>query len=123
MFDFLSPAWIQEMIQTYGLWVVFSVIMLESMGVPMPGETALVTTAIYAGTTHRIGIVPMVATAAAAAIVGDNIGYLIGRSLRYGRMRRALRGALKVGEYLFMRHGGKIVFFGDSSPSFVLLPQ
>ena len=87
----VSPTWIQDLIQAYGLWVLFAVVMLESMGVPMPGETALVTAALYAGATHRIGILPVVIVAAAAAIVGDNIGYLIGRSIglrlivRYGR--------------------------------------
>ncbi len=118
MLDLLSPSRLEDLIQAYGLWVLFAAVMLESMGVPMPGETALVTTAIFAGTTHRIGIVPVVATAAAAAIVGDNIGYLIGRSLglrllvRYGRYIRLDDARLRVGEYLFMRHGGKIVFFG-----------
>src|SRR6266478_8023707 len=92
--------------------------MLESMAVPMPGETALVTAALYAGSTHRIGILPVVIVAAAAAIVGDNIGYLIGRSIglrlivRYGRYVRLDEARLKVGQYLFLRHGGKIVFFG-----------
>ncbi len=53
--------------------------MLESTGVPMPGETALVTAAVYAGATHHISIAWMIVVAAAAAIVGDNCGYLIGR--------------------------------------------
>src|SRR5947209_20505301 len=92
--------------------------MLESMAVPMPGETALVTAALYAGSTHRIGILPVVIVAATAAVVGDNIGYLIGRSIglrlivRYGRYVRLNEARLKVGQYLFLRHGGKIVFFG-----------
>jgi membrane protein DedA with SNARE-associated domain len=118
LFDFLSPAWIQDLIQTYGLWVLFGIVVLESMGVPMPGETALVTTALYSGSTHQIGIVWVVAVAAAAAIVGDNLGYLIGRSVglrlivRHGRYVRLHERRLKVGQYLFLRHGGKIVFFG-----------
>jgi membrane protein DedA with SNARE-associated domain len=118
MFDFLSPAWIQDLIQAYGLWMLFAVVMLESMGVPMPGETALVTAALYAGTTHQIGILPVVIVAAMAAVVGDNIGYLIGRSvglrllLRYGKYVRLDEARLMVGQYLFLRHGGKIVFFG-----------
>ena len=52
--DVLSPTWIQELIQTYGLWVLFTLVTLESLGVPMPGETALVTTALYAGSTNFI---------------------------------------------------------------------
>jgi membrane protein DedA with SNARE-associated domain len=116
--DVLSPTWIQQLIQTYGLWVLFLLVMLESAGIPMPGETALVTAALYAGSTHQIDIVSVVLVAAVAAIIGDNIGYLIGRSIgirlvaRYGRYVRLDEARLKVGQYLFLRHGGKIVFFG-----------
>jgi membrane protein DedA with SNARE-associated domain len=116
--DVLSPTWIHDLIHTYGLWVVFTLIMLESMGVPLPGETALMTAALYAGSTHRIDIVSVVLVAATAAIIGDNIGYVIGRSIgvrlvtRYGRYVRLDEPRLKVGQYLFLRHGGKIVFFG-----------
>jgi hypothetical protein len=49
LFDILSPTGIQDLIQAYGLRVLFAVVMLESMAVPMPGETALVTAALYAG--------------------------------------------------------------------------
>jgi membrane protein DedA with SNARE-associated domain len=116
--DVLSPTWIEHLIQSYGLWALFAVVMLESMGVPLPGETALVTTALYAGATHQIGIISVVLVTAAAAIIGDNIGYLIGRSIGirllvlYGRHLRLDEKRLKVGQYLFLRHGGKIVFFG-----------
>ena len=116
--DALSPTWMHDLIQAYGLWVLFIVVMLESMGVPMPGETALVTTALYAGSTHQIDIISVVLVAATGAIIGDNIGYLIGRSIqlrllvRYGRYIRLDQARLKVGQYLFRRHGGKIVFFG-----------
>ena len=116
--DAVSPTWMHDLIQAYGLWVLFIVVTLESMGVPMPGETALVTTALYAGSTHQIDIISVVLVAAAGAIIGDNIGYLICRSIqlrllvRYGRYIRLDQPRLKVGQYLFRRHGGKIVFFG-----------
>ena len=116
--DFLSSAWVHELIQAYGLWALFLMIMLESLGIPMPGETALVTAAIYAGSTHQISIAAIIVVAAIAAIVGDNIGYVIGRSVglrvleRYGGYVRLNKARLKVGQYLFLRHGGKIVFFG-----------
>jgi membrane protein DedA with SNARE-associated domain len=116
--DVLSPTWIHGLFHTYGLWVLFMLVMLESMAIPLPGETALVTAALYAGSTHQIGIGWVVLVAALAAILGDNIGYLIGRSIgvrlvaRYGRYVRLDEPRLKVGQYLFLRHGGKIVFFG-----------
>ncbi len=116
--DSSSLLWLQQLIQVYGLWVLFVIVMLECVGIPMPGETALVTTALYAGSTHRFSVTFVVLVAAAAAILGDNIGYFIGRSvgipliIRYGRYIRLSEPRLKVGQYLFLRHGGKIVFFG-----------
>jgi membrane protein DedA with SNARE-associated domain len=116
--DVLSPTWIHGLLHAYGLWVLFALVMLESMGIPLPGETALVTAALYAGSTHQIAIASVVIVAATAAIMGDNIGYFIGRSIgirlvaRYGRYVRLDEPRLKVGQYLFLRHGGKIVFFG-----------
>jgi membrane protein DedA with SNARE-associated domain len=108
----------QELIQAYGLWMLFALVTFESLGVPLPGEAALVTAALYASTTHRIDILSVIMVAAAAAIVGDNLGYLIGRSLghpllaRYGHHVCLTEARLVVGRYLFHRHGDKIVFFG-----------
>lgn len=116
--DFLSQDWLHHLFAAYGIWVLFGVVLLESMGVPVPGETALVTSALYAGATHRIGVLTVIAVAAGAAIIGDNLGYLIGRSVgfrllaRYGSYVRLHEGRLRIGQYLFLRHGGKIVFFG-----------
>jgi membrane protein DedA with SNARE-associated domain len=116
--DAVSLSWVHELLGAYGLWVLFGVVMLESMGIPMPGETALVAAALYAGSTHRVGVSSVIAVAALAAIVGDNFGYLVGRRiglpliLRYGRYVRLNEPRLRVGQYLFLRHGGKIVFFG-----------
>ena len=116
--DILSSATIHGLLHSYGLWMLFALIMLESMAVPLPGETALISAALYAGSTHEVSIVVVVLVAAAAAIVGDNIGYMVGRTIgsrlvaRYGRYIRLDQSRLKVGQYLFLRHGGKIVFFG-----------
>ena len=118
MTDLFSASYIHDLVQTYGLWLLLVVVMLESAGVPMPGETALITAALYAGSTHQIEIVWVILTAATAAIVGDNFGYLVGRSIglrlleKYGRYVHLTEARLKVGQYLFLRHGGKIVFFG-----------
>jgi membrane protein DedA with SNARE-associated domain len=108
----------QDLLYVYGLWAVFALIMLESMGVPLPGEASLVAAALYAGTTHRIEITSVIMVATLAAIVGDNIGYLIGRTIglplivKYGKYVRLDEARLRVGQYLFLEHGGKIVFFG-----------
>jgi len=109
---------ITQPIQTYGYWAVFLAVGLESLGVPIPGETTLIAAALYAGSTHRLNFVALGVVAAVAAIVGDNIGYLIGRFggyrllRRYGHYVRVDEAKLKVGRYLFDRHGGKVVFIG-----------
>jgi membrane protein DedA with SNARE-associated domain len=107
-----------NLVASHGYWVVATVVALESMGIPLPGETMLVTAAIYAGTTHRLNIGLVIAAAAAGAIVGDNLGYWIGRVfgyrllLRYGPLLRISTPRIKLGQYLFYRHGGTLVFFG-----------
>jgi membrane protein DedA with SNARE-associated domain len=108
---------LHQFVAEYGYFAIFLLIALESAGVPMPGETALVSAAVFAGRgDFHIGLV--IACAAAAAIVGDNAGYWVGREFgfpliyRYGHYIRVDEGRLKVAQYLFQRHGGKIVFFG-----------
>ncbi|HEX9366112.1 MAG TPA: DedA family protein [Vicinamibacterales bacterium] len=109
---------VAELIARHGYWVVATIVALESMGIPAPGETALVTAAIYAGTTHRLSIVSVIIAAAIGAIAGDNIGYLAGRRfgyrllLRYGPLLKLTPPRIKLGQFLFARHGGKVVFFG-----------
>jgi membrane protein DedA with SNARE-associated domain len=106
------------MLETFGYLAVFLFIAIESMGIPFPGETMLITAALYAGHTHRMEIVLVIAAAAAGAIIGDNIGFAIGHwggyrlVRRYGRYVRLHEGRLKLGQYLFRKHGGKVVFFG-----------
>src|SRR5437764_11738991 len=102
----------------YGYLAVFVVVGVESIGVPVPGETMLIVASLYAGGTHKLSIVLIVLVAAAGAIVGDNIGYTVGRHggwrllRRYGHRVGVDERRLKLGRYLFLRHGGKVVFFG-----------
>src|SRR5437667_8766165 len=103
---------------TYGYWAVFVFVAIESTGIPFPGETMLLVAAIYAGTTHRLSIALVIVAAASGAILGDNLGFWIGREggfrllRRYGRYMRLEERRLKLGLYLFHKHGGKVVFFG-----------
>ena len=109
---------VYELVKAYGLWVLFIGITLECTGIPVPGETLLVSAALYAGSTHRLTIGSVLFVAATAATVGGMFGYIIGRGvglrllIRYGKYVRLDERRLKVGQYLFIRHGGKIVFFG-----------
>jgi membrane protein DedA with SNARE-associated domain len=107
---------IAHLIHDYGLGLIAVVIGIESVGFPFPGESVLILAGIFAGTKHNLNIVSVVVTAATAAIVGQMIGYLIGREfgyrllLRYGPYLRITESRIKLGEYLFLRHGGKIIF-------------
>jgi len=109
---------IQPLIVQHGYWAVFLIVMLESAGVPLPGETALLLAGAYAGATGQLDISLVIASAAAGAIIGDNLGFWVGRTwgagllVRYGRFIHLPEGRLKLGQYLFVRHGAKIVFFG-----------
>jgi membrane protein DedA with SNARE-associated domain len=94
-----------------------AIIGLESMGVPSPGETALVLAAILASQ-GKLNIVLVILIGVTSAIVGDNIGFLLGR--RYGRGVFMAPGpflhhrvnAIRYGDGFFKRHGSKAVFLG-----------
>jgi membrane protein DedA with SNARE-associated domain len=108
---------VTQLIQDYGLLLLFAVVALESFGVPLPGETALIVAAVAAERGH-FSIVAVIAVAAAAAIIGDNGGYWLGRT--GGRrlletapvLRRYTPKLLPPSEAFFARHGAKTVFIG-----------
>ena len=103
---------------SHGLPLLFVVVMIESFGIPLPGETALIAFGVLAAQGHY-SIVAVIAVAAAGAIVGDNLGYAIigrwgGRNLleRWGPLRRFSERYLPPTERLMEKHGDKVVFFG-----------
>jgi membrane protein DedA with SNARE-associated domain len=116
--SWFSAEYLQQLISTYGYASVGAVVALESMGIPAPGETSLILAAVYAGTHADLNIWGVIGFAAAGAIIGDNLGYWIGRTfgyslvLHYGRYIGLSDKRIKLGQYLFMRHGPKVVFFG-----------
>jgi membrane protein DedA with SNARE-associated domain len=115
---FLSTHTVDSWLSSYGYLVVFGLVMVESIGVPVPGETVLIGAALFAGSTGKLAIEWVILVAIAGAVVGDNIGFLIGRYggakllLRYGEKLHLHEGRLKVGIWIFRRHGGKVVFWG-----------
>jgi len=108
---------LQNLLATYGYIVVALGIMIESMGVPLPGETLLLLGAAYAGAGH-LNVWGVILAAALGAIVGDTIGYAIGarggRALleRYGHIVHLNPKHLARAEAFFDQHGDKTVFFG-----------
>jgi membrane protein DedA with SNARE-associated domain len=101
-----------------GYFAVALFVGIESLGIPLPGETMLITAAAFAAATHQLSIVGVIAAAIAGAVVGDNIGFGIGwfggypLLRRFGKYVRLDEPKLKVGRYIFMRQGAKVVFFG-----------
>jgi membrane protein DedA with SNARE-associated domain len=107
----------QSLVHDYGLFILFLLVAMESAGIPLPGETALVAAGVLASR-GDMSIVAVIAVAAVAAIVGDNAGYwagrLGGRKLlqRWGFLERHASKVLPWSERFFDRHGGKTIFLG-----------
>ena len=114
----LGTSTLMHLLATYGYLAVLLFVAIESTGIPFPGETMLLVAAIAAGTTHQLSIAWVIVAAAGGAILGDNLGFWVGREggyrllRRYGRYIRLEERRLKLGQYLFLKHGGKVVFFG-----------
>ena len=110
-------ATILDVAETVGYPLVFALIAIETMGIPVPGETALVTAGIVASR-GRLEIEVVIALAAVAAILGDNVGFAIGRKLGRklltapGPLLHHRRRVIAIGEPFFDRHGPKAVFLG-----------
>jgi membrane protein DedA with SNARE-associated domain len=108
---------VTELVENFGYPLLFLLVMAESSGVPIPGETALIAAGVIASQ-GKLDIQLVIPIAALAAIVGDNIGYQIGRKggrwilERPGHFERQRQQVLSTGEPFFERHGPKAVFFG-----------
>jgi membrane protein DedA with SNARE-associated domain len=114
----VTAAIFDTLLTSFGYLAVFALVGVESLGIPLPGETMLITAGIYAGTTHHLSIAGVIGAAIAGAIIGDNLGYLVGDKgglsflRRYGRYIRLNESGLRLVRYLFSKYGGRVVFFG-----------
>jgi membrane-associated protein len=103
--------------QNLGLPVLGLLVGIEALGVPLPGETAVIFAGLAANQ-GRLSIVAVIVVAASGAIIGDNIGFVIGRRggrallERPGRFAEERRRVLEIGDPFFARHGPKAVFLG-----------
>jgi len=108
---------IAHLLETYGYLAVLLLVSLESLGLPLPGETALLTASAYAAAGH-LSIVGVIAAAVAGAVLGDAGAYWIGRTgglalvRRYGGLLRIDGARLERAQEFYRRHGGATVFFG-----------
>jgi membrane protein DedA with SNARE-associated domain len=116
--SFFSIHELDELFRQYGYGAIFTGVMLESIGLPLPGESLMIAAAIYAATTHNLNIVHLVMLAAAGAICGDQIGYFVGRWIGFRYLAQwwqklgFRQDRLDLGRYLFRRYGASVVFFG-----------
>ncbi|QBD78452.1 DedA family protein [Ktedonosporobacter rubrisoli] len=114
----ISLETLQYVLATFGYPAVALFILIESAGIPFPGETMLLLASFYAAIDQRLQIPIVIACAAAGAIIGDNLGYYVGRVggrrfvQRFGRYFFVKPHHLSYAERFFEKHGGKTVFFG-----------
>jgi membrane protein DedA with SNARE-associated domain len=107
-----------RLLQAYTYPGVLSLVMLESLGIPLPGEIALVTAAAYASVGHDVSILGVVTVAAVGAIVGGVLGYWIGIKgglplvARYGGYIGVRQSHVDKAHGFFERNGAKTILFG-----------
>ncbi|MGA8427786.1 MAG: DedA family protein [Candidatus Dormiibacterota bacterium] len=105
-----------HLLHVYGYAAIFAAPLVESTGIPFPGESVLVAGAVYAAVTGRLNLPAVVAAAAAGAVLGDNLGYGIGRAVgsrlleRYGGWLRLSPKRLQLLHHFFVRRGALAVF-------------
>src|SRR5262245_7430066 len=105
-------AYLEHLLHAYGYAAIVAVIALENVGLPVPGEIILITSGIFAATTHELNVLGIVIAAAVAAFGGSVAGFMLGR---YGERHVLHRLGLderdlRLGRYLFQRFGGRVVF-------------
>jgi membrane protein DedA with SNARE-associated domain len=105
-----------EIISIYGIWLVAAFIALESVGFPLPAEAALIAAGFFAARTHGFNIWVLIAAGIFSAILGDIVGFWIGRRFGYQLLKRhgarlgLTEGRIRIGQWLFVRYGGRFVF-------------
>ena len=115
--EFLSTANLEDLLNTWGYGVVFAAMVLESAGLPLPGETVTLLGGYAAGSGH-LNLAGVIAAASSGAMVGDSIGYWVGRRagwpllLRVGRLLRQSTGQMETLRIQFLNHAGKSVLLG-----------
>jgi membrane protein DedA with SNARE-associated domain len=113
----ISITTLESLLHDWGYWVVFGAMLLENAGLPLPGETVTLLGGYAAGSGH-LDVFGVMAAAAGGAILGDNLGYWVGRRAGWGvvlRVGRLLRRSPEQMESLrtsFLRHAGKSVLIG-----------
>jgi membrane protein DedA with SNARE-associated domain len=119
MQDFFS-----HLFSVYSYWFVAAAVGIERIGIPLPGETALILASVYAAATHQLSAHLIVLVSFVAVFLGNIASYWFGREFGYRLLRRygahvgITEARMKVGQYLFLRQGTSLVSFrcSESSP-------
>jgi membrane protein DedA with SNARE-associated domain len=112
----MTLAHLSHLVAHYGYLATFAAVLVASAGLPLPAGEVLIATAVYAAHTHHLSIAPLLLVGSLGAVIGGATGYGVGRSVaavtlaRYGRFVGLNPARLRLGQYLFLVHGGKIVF-------------
>lgn len=118
MTEALDHVQLIAILSSLGYLSVFLLITLENLGLPLPGETVLVGAAIYAGQTHQLDLIFIIFAAASGGALGGTIGFWLGRIFgpmltdKYGKLIGLTPRRIILGEYLFKKWGGLIIFLG-----------
>jgi membrane protein DedA with SNARE-associated domain len=112
----MTSAHLSALVAHYGYVATFLAVLLASAGIPLPAGELLIAAAVYAAHTHHLGLVPLLVVGSLGAVIGGAAGFGIGRSVaavtlaRHGPLVGLNPARLRLGRYLFLVHGGKIVF-------------
>jgi len=111
-----------QFISSYGVWLVAAFVALESVGLPLPAEAALIAAAVFTARTHDFNIWFLITAASLAAILGEIVGFWIGRRFgpqlltKYGAHLGLTERRVRIGHWLFVRYGGRFIFIARFLP-------
>jgi len=111
-----------QFVSAYGICLVAAFIALESVGLPLPAEAALMAAAFFAARTRQLDIEWLIAAGIVAAVVGEVVGFWLGRRFgrqaltRYGSRLGLSERRLQIGQRVFLRYGGRFVFIARFLP-------
>jgi membrane protein DedA with SNARE-associated domain len=111
-----------DFVANYGIWFVAAFIALESIGIPLPAEATLIAAGFFAASSNGLDIWTLIGIGILAAIVGEFAGFWIGRRFghqllaRYGNHLGLTEGRIRIGQWLFVRYGGRFVFVARFLP-------
>jgi membrane protein DedA with SNARE-associated domain len=111
-----------QFVSNYGVWLVAAFVALESVGLPLPAEAALIAAAVFIARTHDSNIWFLITAASLAAIFGEIVGFWIGRRFgpqlltKYGNHFGLTERRVRIGHWLFVRYGGRFIFIARFLP-------